>query len=88
MFAEVSKDSVVRLAPFDRLEALREMDSIQAAEFLGRVRGMVPLDKDAVADLLVELGPPSAPSREIREIDRDPIVIVGGRPVVVDALVL
>jgi acyl-CoA synthetase (NDP forming) len=30
IFAEVLKDSVVRLAPFDRIEALRQIESLEA----------------------------------------------------------
>jgi acetyltransferase len=86
IFAEVIQDSVVRLAPFDRLEALRQIESLQAVELLGSVRGMVPADKDALADLLVKLGLLSVQFPEIQEIDLNPIVIADGNPVVVDAL--
>jgi acyl-CoA synthetase (NDP forming) len=86
IFAEVLQDSAVRLAPFDRLEALRQIDSIQAADFLGPIRGMVPADKEALADLLVGLGLLSVQFPEIREIDLNPIVIAEGKPIVVDAL--
>jgi acetyltransferase len=86
IYAEVLQDSAVRLAPFGRLEALRQIDSIKAAALLGAVRGMPPVDKEALADLLVSLGLLSLHFPEIAEIDLNPIVIVAGRPVVVDAL--
>jgi acetyltransferase len=49
---------------------------------------MAPVDKNALADLLVKLGLLSVQLPEIEEIDLNPIVIADGRPVVVDALIV
>jgi acetyltransferase len=47
---------------------------------------MAPADKNALADILVCLGLLSVQFPEVQEIDLNPIVIVEGKPVVVDAL--
>lgn len=86
IFTEALKDNAVRLAPFDQTEAIRQIESIKSANILEAFRGMAPVDKGALADLLIRLGHLSIHFPKIREIDMNPIFIVKGKPVVVDAL--
>lgn len=88
VFAEALVDTVLRLAPLSRHDALAMVHGIRARDMLGPFRGMRPVDEDALADILVALGRLALHFEAIAEIDLNPIMVVGGRPVVADALVV
>src|ERR1700690_1070910 len=59
VLVEVLKDITFRLAPATKEDALSMLDGIQAAEMLKGVRGSDPVDREALANLIVgvsELG--------------------------------
>jgi acetyltransferase len=86
VWAEALRDQVVRLAPLSAAEARAQIGEIRAAAALGAFRGLPPVDRDAVAAVLVALGRLAAACPELAEVDVNPLVIRQGRPVVVDAL--
>lgn len=86
VFTEALKDNTIRLAPLSHAEAVTMIDSISSHILLGSYRGMKPVDKDALASLLVTLGHLSLYFPQIREIDLNPIIIEDGQPKVADAL--
>ena len=57
-------------------------------ELLDEFRGSPAVDRDALINALVELGNIGYTYDEIAEIDINPIIIAGNKPVVVDALVI
>lgn len=87
ILAEAVADVVFRLAPLTRLDALEMLDDLSTQALLGAFRGEPEVDRDAMADLLVGLGQVAAAHPEVRSVDLNPVIIVDGRPVAVDALV-
>ncbi|MGD0821447.1 MAG: acetate--CoA ligase family protein [Desulfomonilia bacterium] len=88
VFAEAIDDISLRLAPLTRSDAFEMLDGISANKALGAYRGMKPVDKEAVADILIALGHVAAQFPQIKEIDLNPIIIVDGKPFVADALMV
>lgn len=88
VFAEALEDITFRVAPFDVAEALRMMRELRGAKLLGPFRGEPPVDTDALARILVTLGEIGLSHPDITAIDVNPLIIVEGQPVVVDALVV
>ncbi len=88
IFAEVFKDAVFRLAPIEKRDALEMMDGIKGSPILGSIRGMAAADRDLLADILVQVGRIGMEHPAVREIDINPLILDGSRPVAVDALVI
>jgi succinyl-CoA synthetase beta subunit len=49
---------------------------------------MAAVDKDMLADILITVGKIGMENDRIKEIDINPLIISGGKPVAVDALVV
>ncbi len=88
IFTEILKDVSFRLAPLDRKDALEMMTEIKGHKILSAVRGMEPVDLDAMADVLIAVGRIGYENECIKEIDVNPVIIRDGKPVAVDALVV
>src|SRR5919199_4391916 len=73
VLVEVLKDITFRLAPTTQDEALSMLDGIQAAEILKGVRGMDPVNREALADLIVKVSRLVSDFPEIAEMDLNPI---------------
>jgi acyl-CoA synthetase (NDP forming) len=86
VFAEVIGDTVFRPLPISAADAHDMLDELSTQRLFAAVRGEPAVDRDAVARLLVAV---SALGERpgIRSVDLNPVVLVGGQPVVVDALV-
>jgi acetyl coenzyme A synthetase (ADP forming)-like protein len=74
VLVEVVKDVTFRLAPATRDDALSMLDSIQAAELLKGVRGGEPVDRDALAQLVVAISELVTDFPEISEVDLNPVL--------------
>ncbi len=88
IFTEVLKDVSFRLAPLKHLDALDMMREIKGHRILEAVRGMEAVDMDVLARILIRLGDVGIENDPIKEIDINPLIIRGGKPVAVDALVV
>ena len=88
IFSELTRDVVFTLAPLSREEALRLIGRIKGKKLLQGYRGMVPLDEEAMADLLVNVGNLGLAAPRIEQIDINPLAVVKGRPVAVDATII
>ena len=88
IFTEVLKDTVFRVAPLERQDALDMMQEIRAHKILEEIRGMTAVDTDLLADILMTVGKIGIENDRIKEIDINPLIISGGKPVAVDALVV
>ena len=64
------------------------MDDIRASRILDAVRGMARVDRAALARAIVGVGKAAAENPEIAEIDINPLIINGSKPVAVDGLVI
>jgi acetyl coenzyme A synthetase (ADP forming)-like protein len=73
VLVEVLKDVTFRLAPASRDDALSMLEGIQAAEMLHGVRGGDPVDREALADIIVKVSQLVTDSPEITELDLNPV---------------
>jgi acetyl-CoA synthetase (ADP-forming) len=88
IFTELLDDAVFRVAPLTKTEALGMMEEIRAAKILGPFRGQPPVDREALAGIMVAVGGIGIRFAEVLEIDINPLKIrPDGSPVAVDALV-
>jgi len=88
IFTEVLNDTVFRVAPLEKRDALDMMQEIKASKILDAVRGMQAVDRDLLAEMLITVGRIGLENEKIKEIDINPVIISGNRPVAVDALVV
>ena len=88
VFTEVLKDTVFRVAPLTKQDALDMMREIRASKILEEIRGMAPVDRDLLADILMTVGKIGIENDRIKEIDINPLIISDGKPVAADALVV
>jgi len=87
VLAEVMGEVVFRLAPLADVDAEELIDDLQPAALLGGVRGEPPVDRAALARTLVALGRLITGDARVRSVDCNPLIVSGGVPVAVDALV-
>jgi acetyl coenzyme A synthetase (ADP forming)-like protein len=73
VLVEVLKDITFRLAPATREDALSMLDGIQAHEMLKGVRGSEPVNREALADLIVRVSELISDFPEISEMDLNPV---------------
>jgi len=88
IFTEILKDTVFRVAPLEKQDALEMMQEIRANKILEEIRGMAAVDKDILAEMLMAVGRIGIENDRIEEIDINPVIISGGKPVAVDALIV
>jgi acyl-CoA synthetase (NDP forming) len=88
IFTEVLKDVSFRVAPIEKGDALEMMQEIKGHKILEAVRGMPAADLDQLADILIKVGNIGMERDHIKEIDINPVILSGSRPVAVDALVV
>ena len=86
IFTEILKDVTFRIAPLTRWDAMEMMGDIKGKKILDSFRGKPPVDREALADILVTLGQIGVEYEQISEIDINPLKILNGAPVAVDAL--
>jgi acetate---CoA ligase (ADP-forming) subunit beta len=87
ILAEAVADVTFRLVPITRVDAAEMVDDLALQKLLGPFRGEPPVDREAVADVLVALSEAAQQRSDIAAADLNPLLIVDGRPVAVDALV-
>lgn len=88
VFTEALQDVSFRVAPITSIDAYEMMDELKTKKLLGAFRGSPAVDKEMLAGALVGLSELINTYEEIAEIDINPIIINGNKPVAVDALVI
>ncbi|TAK32478.1 MAG: carboxylate--amine ligase [Chloroflexota bacterium] len=88
IFTEALKDITFRVAPIDRAEAREMLTEIRSEALLGPFRGEPETDLEVLSDALVAIGNIGMENDGVKEIDVNPLIIAGGKPVAVDALVI
>jgi len=88
IFTEILKDVSFRLAPLEKRDTLEMMDEIKAHKILDSVRGMEPVDREILSEMLIKVGEIGITNDKIKEIDINPVIISGSRPIAVDALIV
>jgi len=87
ILVEVLKDITFRLAPTTVDDALSMLDSIQAAEILKGVRGSRPVDRQALATVIVNVSNLVDDFPEIQEVDLNPLLAGPDGITAVDSLI-
>lgn len=88
IFTEILEDNVFRVTPLTRKDAMEMLTEIKGKKILESFRGKPRIDRDKMADILLALSQIGKEQPAIREIDINPIKLVNGKPVAVDALVV
>jgi acyl-CoA synthetase (NDP forming) len=76
IYVEVLKDVVFMLAPIDRQEATRMVQSIKTIKLLKGVRGEKPADLNSIVDSLQRLSQLIIDFPEIEEFDINPLLVL------------
>jgi acyl-CoA synthetase (NDP forming) len=87
VLAEALADVAFALVPVTHADVREMIDVLSAQALLGPYRGEPPVDRDALADVAVALSNLALADPTIASVDLNPLVIVDGKPVAVDALV-
>ncbi len=86
VLVELMKDVQLAPAPLSHDTALRMLSSLRSVALLQGFRGRPPADLDAIAEVMVRLGALAAVSEgRLRELDINPLFVVGDRIVAADA---
>jgi acyl-CoA synthetase (NDP forming) len=89
IFVEAVRDVVFRALPLTHADALEMIGEIRAQKMLDGVRGMPPVDREALAALLVRIAEVAAASAAggggIAEIDLNPVIATADGLVIADA---
>jgi acetyl-CoA synthetase (ADP-forming) len=88
IFVEVLKQVTFRIAPLEERDALEMMDELPGKKILDAFRGEPPVDRKALAKILVNIGAIGLENDAVKEIDVNPLIISGNKPIAVDALVV
>ena len=88
IFTEILKDISFRKAPLEHHDAMEMMGDIKGHKILEAVRGMPAADTGALADMLIRIGQIGVEIEAVAEIDLNPVILDGARPVAVDALIV
>ncbi|MDE0033728.1 MAG: acetate--CoA ligase family protein [Deltaproteobacteria bacterium] len=86
VLVEVLRDVTFRLAPATRDDALSMLDGVAAAEVLKGVRGGPPVQREALADIIVSVSQLVSDFPEIREVDLNPVLADAGGATAVDSV--
>ena len=89
IFVEVLADVSFRICPITRLDAQEMLADLKGAAILDGVRGMKPVSKDAIIDVLLKVGGENGllmrHADDIAEADINPLIVSGSGAVAVDA---
>jgi hypothetical protein len=86
--AEVFGDAVFVLSPTEPGELERALTGLRAVRLLDGWRGAPPVDRDALGQIVDAVGRLLAEDESVVEVDCNPVLISGGLPLVLDALVV
>lgn len=85
VLVEVSNDVAFRALPMSEADAYEVIDDIRSRKILEGVRGIPPVDKTTLANLILLVSKIALSHPEISEIDLNPVIVRGDEYDVVDA---
>jgi len=88
IFVEILKDVSFRVVPLSEDDAIEMMNEIKAAAILNGVRGSKPVDKVALARIIVSVGALMAENKEISSLDLNPVMATPDGAVAVDSRII
>jgi acetyltransferase len=87
VFVEVLEDVAFRALPLTEADARAMLDDIDAQELLDGARGMPPVDRDAVVDLLCDVSEFVEAHPSVSELDLNPVFADAAGVEIVDAAI-
>ena len=87
ILAEAVADVAFRLVPVSRGDAASMIDDLATQKLFGPFRGEPAVDREALVDVIVGLSAAAVADPAIVAADVNPLIVVDGQPVAVDALV-
>jgi acetyl-CoA synthetase (ADP-forming) len=87
VLTEALGDVAFRLVPLDPIDADEMLDDLASQALLGAVRGEPALDRAGMARVLLGLSRLAVERPDVCSVDVNPLLVVDGSPVAVDALV-
>jgi acetyl-CoA synthetase (ADP-forming) len=87
VLAEAISDVAIRLVPIDEQDAAEMIDDLAAGALLDEFRGEPAVDRAELAAVLLALSSAATARPDLVAADVNPLLIVDGRPIAVDALV-
>jgi acyl-CoA synthetase (NDP forming) len=88
VWTEVYKDVVFRLVPLNQEEILEMVSDLKGQVLLKGYRGSKPVNMESLSDWLIKLGWLALKFEKIQEIDVNPLLIIDGEPVAIDATII
>ncbi|MCS0497706.1 acetate--CoA ligase family protein [Ancylobacter sp. MQZ15Z-1] len=88
VFVEIMKDVVFRTLPVSRSDAREMLDQIRGRALLEGARGMAPVDREGLVELLLEVSALAMSAPDFVEIDLNPVIVNAEGCAVVDARIL
>lgn len=88
IFTEILRDVSFRVAPLEKHDAVEMIKEIRGCKILESTRGMESVDLDMLAEILINAGRIGLENEKVKEIDINPVIISGNKPVAVDALLV
>ena len=86
ILAEAIRDVSFRLAPITAVDAAEMLDDLGTQRLFDSFRGEPTADRSAIIEALVALGRVGTDEPGVRSADLNPLILVDGKPVAVDAL--
>ena len=87
ILAEALADVAIRLVPIERVDAEEMIDELRTQALLGPFRGEPAVDRTQLADVLLGLSRAAVATPELVSADLNPLIVVDGLAIAVDALV-
>jgi succinyl-CoA synthetase beta subunit len=87
VLAEAVADVAFRLVPLSRIDAEDMIDELATQALLGEFRGEPAVDREKLVEVLVGLSAAAEADPSIVSADLNPLIVVDGVPLAVDALV-
>lgn len=87
ILAEAIADVSIRLIPITAQDANEMVSELRTQDLVGPFRGEPAIDRDKLCSVLVALSDAVTKRPDIQSIDLNPVLVVDGSPVSVDALV-
>jgi acyl-CoA synthetase (NDP forming) len=88
ILAEALDDVAIRLAPLDVDTAEAMLADLRGVSLLAGFRGRPPVDRRAIARMLVEIGDLGIERPDILEVDLNPVIASASGAIAVDALIV
>ena len=88
IFTEILRDISFRRAPLEVRDTQEMMQEIKGHKILEVVRGMEAADTKRLTEILMAIGRIGLEIPEVSEIDLNPVILCGSKPIVVDALIV